>query len=242
MLRPLRRRLRRIRYYSAHREETAWTRGADAALFITLGLALPMVLLCDAVAVRPFIVMEQPGALDRRDGGGVHAHLAAAEGVPAWSRDTFGYFTLQLVVESRGWPMTTSTHTRPLRIEYDLFHEPERRFDLGEANDEPLRQAIGEALGRGSHTQLLQSWRIESPHRTNEPLLRWLFGAGLWWILLYIAAMFALGAARLGALLWQRQSAKRIKRLARAGCCIHCGYDLRGTEFSERCPECGELA
>ena len=37
-----------------------------------------------------------------------------------------------------------------------------------------------------------------------------------------------------------RRDRGRLQRLA-TGRCAECGYDLRGLEFNERCPECGQL-
>jgi uncharacterized paraquat-inducible protein A len=33
----------------------------------------------------------------------------------------------------------------------------------------------------------------------------------------------------------------RESRRRKAGCCIHCGYDLRASKQSATCPECGAL-
>ncbi len=242
MLRPLRRRLALIRYYSASREETPWTRAGDAMLFITLVLALPAVLLCDASVIRPSVALEQKGTLDRASAGHMDARLAEPERNPPWTERTVGTFTLQLVEESRGWPLSTSIQTLPLRIEYDLLLEPKSRPDTGGIDDEPKRDAIEAALVREDRQRLLLAMERNTPERKSEPLLRWALGAGLWWVFLYIAGMCLLGLARLGAAVWQRQVDSRARRFARLGRCIHCGYDLRGTEFSERCPECGELA
>ena len=54
-------------------------------------------------------------------------------------------------------------------------------------------------------------------------------------VLMTVFAMVAvmLAFAIMGALVVIRQSVRRAR-----GCCVHCGYDLRGTTEA-RCSECG---
>ena len=84
-------------------------------------------------------------------------------------------------------------------------------------------------------------WRGGGPERR----FRWLaIGAGalVWWVILYVLAALVILCARAWATARRRQRQDRWSVRRAEGRCAHCGYDLRGIEFSERCPECGHLA
>jgi len=51
----------------------------------------------------------------------------------------------------------------------------------------------------------------------------------------------AMPVARWIAHLRSELAHRRERRTRARGRCPDCGYDLRGLEFSERCPECGRL-
>jgi hypothetical protein len=52
MIRRLRHKLRMIRYYSAPRHRTVWTRVMDVALIASFLLALPVTWMCDLMVSR----------------------------------------------------------------------------------------------------------------------------------------------------------------------------------------------
>jgi hypothetical protein len=56
----------------------------------------------------------------------------------------------------------------------------------------------------------------------------WLAGIGFLALVVYLV---------FGVILTRR--ADRRVRLLESGCCVNCGYDLRGTTDRCRCPECG---
>ena len=56
-----------------------------------------------------------------------------------------------------------------------------------------------------------------------------------WSVVMLTAAPFGLAGAG-----WAVRRARMLHR-AFKGRCAHCGYDLRGSRYSGRCPECGEL-
>ncbi len=55
----------------------------------------------------------------------------------------------------------------------------------------------------------------------------------------YNVAIYSVAAWGLGWTLWQVPRAIRGKRRKARGCCVRCGYDLKGLAAGAACPECG---
>ena len=105
--------------------------------------------------------------------------------------------------------------------------------------------AGNDPLDTPAHRRWLDAWTGTGRAEPRPVLTRYwrgtFLGIGCWWL-----AFMAICAV-LVALTWSlthfslgRRLDRHQARLAQ-GRCGYCGYDLRGLEFHERCPECGNL-
>ncbi len=254
MLRVLRRKLHAIDYYSARRERSLWTRLRDAALPVTLLATLPIVALMNLVLQRPIAGEMHHGTI-WRDLDHAHtaifddfaderpSHLPRSTESPAPDERgiSAGQFRLYARHAERGWPLTTSRVDLPIDGEVELYRERGRTRWRMLDDENGARMAIIAALSEKRAPQdLVQAHQVES-HVTVYPL-RWLGNAMIWWALLYLGAAIALVCLHFAVTRIQRRVALRARRLRRSGRCPNCAYDLRGLEFSDRCPECGDLS
>jgi hypothetical protein len=245
MFRRLRHKLRLIDYHSAQRERTVWSRATDVALFVTLVMALPLTWLMDVAVVREHEAAFLSGAIGRRPGGVLHAEVIDDTTLARmWTQGSqMGNFELVLVNEHRGWPVTTSIRRPATKLNMNLFEwlKPNQK-DVDIAGVDPtLRAAIDQAVDESTHDEVRARWGAAVPG-VERFVWGWLGSAILWWLLLFFGSAIVIQMLRLAAAWREARGAKRARRLAREGLCPACGYNLTGLEWSERCPECGELA
>lgn len=246
MLRNFRHKLRMIRYYSATRKATAWTRAMDMALIVSLPLALLATWVCDVAVMRKTVPIDLHGQLIRADDSNIVAAVMISDGPSRASIGRpIGNFQFQVEDDLHGWPLTTSVHRRPGRLDLDILSEAKPRQDVRLSADDPLRQAIAQAILEQDEQQALIALNnLDGDSGSSQVRRYWvttLADAAMWWIMLVLASSFSISMLRFGALIAKGRSSARRAQLRAQGRCIACGYDLRGVEFSERCPECGEL-
>lgn len=242
-----RRKLALIRYYSANREHTAWTRAMDMSLLLSLLLAVPAAWYADENIWRSESSIVFVGHLIPEDEGGIEARRFDDEGtgsLPPANPENIGSFRLQMEQGWRGFPLrSTRVLGRPTLL-VNNFEANTSQVDpqLEQAN--PIRLAITELLTAKSDDEdvelLLNRWRDDAAvGETN--LLAWAANAALWWFMLFASLGVAIFLARFVTIMaWSSRDARRAM-LEADGKCPHCTYDLRGLEFSDRCPECGNL-
>ena len=242
MLRRLRHKLAMIRYYSAPRKETAWTRAADVALWITLLLALPAAWIGDVShadhepgpAVSGFLIGENVQNLEAWAVTDRNIKQNPPEG------RNFGRWRLHVTDVHRGWPLITSVHRQPAQLDLDILSEPRERVNAQLAADDPIRIAIARELEQEEQTDIIAAWaQLSSEGRYHW--MNWLIAAGGWWILMAFTSWIVIAIARLATLYVRDRIALKRHNLAAEGKCAQCGYDLTGLEFRDRCPECGTL-
>jgi hypothetical protein len=244
MFRWLTRRLHHIRYHSAPRPQTVWSKAADLALAATLVLAWPATWAADRVWGGPAPITEEiPGRLGRELDGSLTAWLFDPDHDTGWPADLtpHGEFKLVGTVQKRGWPLTTSMQWREPVLTLRVFSDPDSG---GAARLEPgtaLHDAIDAALSKSKHDLVLAQWRGDEEAFRQMNWRAWFFSGMLWWLMLLAFALLLLGIARFGAALSRVRQLTRKYVRSSEGLCSHCGYDLRGLEFRDRCPECGEL-
>jgi hypothetical protein len=112
MLAPLRRHLRRIRYYSASPQRTAWHRALDTALFATFFLGFAAAIACDYLIERQITVAAYDGRLMRDESGQVLVRLIDPDQRARWEGGSpVGEFDMHVSDRAAGWPLTAWTWT-----------------------------------------------------------------------------------------------------------------------------------
>ncbi len=245
-LRAVRNKLREIRYYSATRTATRWTRALDIALAVALALALPVTWALDHgyVARRP--IEQISGSLYQNPDGAVWAWTAELYELPEDIRGDailYGAFKLGLPTEERGWPFVTSRQPGPTQLDVRLFAQGVSLDNAHLPLDSPLRQAIESGLMKAGYaaaaTALLQDLGV--PPDASLRLPAWPANVMVWSVLLPLSGWLIAGLLRGGWLLADSTRLTKRRRCQVEDRCVSCGYDLRGSVFSERCPECGAL-
>ncbi len=166
-----------------------------------------------------------------------------------------GAFRVTVQTEDHGWPFVTAQARLRADTNIELFAEDRSLTAADLPPESPVRTAIERVLvesGRGGAAVAL--WGGETGVRTagSSRPRAWVANGIVWSMLLVIAAwlivsLVRVGAlfvavARLGGLPAAAARTGREERRRRSGQCIACGYDLRGSRYSERCPECGTLS
>lgn len=244
MLRRVRHKLRMIRYYSAHRPETAWTRAFDRALIVSFFLAFPATWICNTSVMHRAETVSVSGQLLSLDGRIMAVILAtsAKRSIPMEAMP-LGTFSLRAEDRVRGWPLTTSIERMPARLDLDIVKEPKTRKNAQLPADDPYRAAIELGLDQDGQAEALAARQAfaQSSSITHQHWMSWLIATGVWWLGLMFASWLALGAARIVSIKVMHSMQTRKQRLRAEGKCHTCGYDMTGLEFNEKCPECGNL-
>ncbi len=246
MFRWWRRKLRVIGYYSASREETIWTRLGDVALILSLLLAFPGAWMMDTQIRRTTPSLTLVG-LVRYDAGRqlVATVLNEEESlvIPAESGEYWGSFRLVSHEEERGWPLMTSTVILEPEFKLTRAGRQETAAPITAEERERLKEVVQTAIARRNEpafTELSEHWQSDRVAVENH-LFAWVGGTALWWITLFVVFSVLLMISRFAAIFLTNNRRARERMLLAEGKCAHCGYDLRGLEFSDRCPECGQL-
>ncbi len=228
--------LRRIEYYSASRPRTIWAKLDDAALIACLVLALVATWLTHRLIEQPVEPRRMSLVASQAGGGGVVVNEADSDVSPG---AFLASIELRQPLSQSGWPAATAVHHTPAE---QHIRYADRPFvdDLDDLpTDDPVRQAM-----TGIITKDDPRWLI-APGDGDATTMRpvgWVLNIGVWCIILLPTALLMLRAVRVGMFtVLYIDDRRRIKR-SKENRCPTCGYPLHGLEFSERCPECGELA
>ncbi len=242
MLSRVRHKLRMMRYYSASRPVTIWTKAHDIAMVGSFFLAFPAAWLCNLMAVQNTTAIELQGLLLRHDDSSISAPLISSQNSRVFDRGgmTFGSFTLVVQDRHRGWPFTTSIHRPPAQLELLLARQRSPQKNVQLPSDDPIRIAIQASLQENDQTDALASF-VSNTTQVRQHWLSWFIATGVWWIALMFACSFIIFLAKYTTQIVKSKLRQRKAMLRRQGKCHTCGYDMTGLEFNERCPECGEL-
>lgn len=243
MLGTVRRQLALIRYYSAPQRLSAWTKAADLALILSLVPALLTVWTLDSTAGRVVDTAILHGRLAREADGTIYAWFIGADEIYAPWQIPNGYGTFMFVSDIReyGVPIATTERLEKPRLDLDLFLEsgPTKQGVVLPADSE-LRLAIDEALRLSGQRKLLTAWLTDRSF-VERRRLSWMASTVTWWFAWGVASVVVVQVTRLLSFLVARKRAARRAGFQMTLQCYNCGYDLRGSEFSDRCPECGAL-
>lgn len=245
----IREQLRLVRYYSADRPSTGWGRATDIALALAIGLALPATWLADRGYASRSEANQITGKLFQEPEGAMWATVKpTADGREAITRTRgdavfAGAFLITSSVEQHGWPFASSQRRPVGTLNVALFAEGQSLTAGDLPAGSPVRTAIEAALldagyGRAGAT-IWDSRRSASVIDRRWPA--WLANLIVWLLLLPIGAWVIVLLARLGWLFVEMPLRARQLKRRLENRCPHCDYDLRGSTFSERCPECGAV-
>ncbi|MHC4130247.1 MAG: hypothetical protein ACYTE6_13340 [Planctomycetota bacterium] len=244
--RAIRNQLRLIRYYSATRPYNRWSRALDIALASALALAIPATWGLDSVLIRHATIETGTGKLFQEADGRLWAWAGfpsmpplAIQGDATFS----GTFWVDVTTEDRGWPFITSRRPRPAQLTVDLFAERRALQSADLPVDSPVRLAISVGLGDAGLLDAAAAVRQDpalAPSAFNRPAA-WAANALTWALLLAISAWVMVSLLRVVWLPVESAHHARRKQRRRQDRCANCGYDLRASGLSERCPECGTL-
>lgn len=127
--------------------------------------------------------------------------------------------------EWRGWPLTTRHVVEPTEIELSM---------LAGAPARDRTAALRAAERLAGTSGLVVPSRAERTH-----VAAWVFSAGIWWMLLALAAVLVIEPLRWTVTVVRRtRTAVRQSRIDRCHC-PNCGYDAKHSILMGRCPECG---
>jgi hypothetical protein len=155
----------------------------------------------------------------------------------ASAEDVAGMWRISLDETRRGWPAIASIEREAPEISIDILGERAPRTALPEGD--PIRRAIEVSLRQEGPHELLDA--LDSRPRTRVIWYGWLASALMWWVALTLLIVFTLTLAEYAWRIRRARLGARGAERAATGLCPACGYDMRGLEFSERCPECGAL-
>ena len=130
---------------------------------------------------------------------------------------------------SRGHICPKGAALQDIHADPDRLRHPMRRGPNGWERIE-WEEAFAAAAWGGS----------ERPAVTRR-LGAWLANGIIWSFALMVVARLSVIAVRIAAAIVSAGRASGRRRRAESGRCAGCGYDLRGSTFGERCPECGVL-
>jgi len=234
--------IRLIRYYSATRKRTVWTKAIDIGLAASVFLSLPMTWAMDQMVMRAQPPVLVSGKVFEDESGLIFATLSGDEiDVDILSHAAYlANFDFRIEMTRRGWPFVTSEYGLKPLLNMDIFAlgQGSRATEL-EINS-PQRMAISRALIKAEYNNEVRIWDSTNSKANNNPAT-WAANTIIWTIILVVVSWISVWITRfIYIYLLTGKFYKKYQR-GESGLCTECGYDLRGNQFGERCPECGVL-
>jgi hypothetical protein len=247
MFRRLLKTWRRINYYAAHREATAWTRMSDAALVLSFVLAVPATWMSGLLVERHPMALEASGAL-----------VQPADSIEplAWIADEVGHigasaggsrlgsFRIEAFDTTFGWPFVLRTEPRAAKLYLDMFRSSQMEMDVAHDPGDRNQQAIAEVVRTEGEPILFRRWQARSDVTVLAPdhsVIGWIGNTIVWWVMLLVLFSMLITTMKFLSFVAELRHVSKWNRRRKRNQCLDCGYDLHGLDFNERCPECGAL-
>lgn len=157
--------------------------------------------------------------------------------------EIFSHFTVEIFHRNRGFPLTTSREKSQPHISLQRIGSTGNDTSVDLIEGSPVYVAVRSALktcGLEEADTAIAIWEGREPE-VEQLYLSWAGVAILWCLSLFAISSLVLLFSRIFSIFVLRNQSSRYEALSASGKCIHCKYDLRGLDFSERCPECGNL-
>lgn len=219
---------RRARYYAPSRRRTVWQRWIDRSLWISL--------LLSPLAVLALSMFVQQSAIDSRnaamlwlgDSNQIEGAMLRNDKAPAWSvGHPIGIWELRATHHLQGWPLPVIESARRLEFFPSQVLDPQFTADQIRPVFDRLSQRDPALPTAGGMAQVL-------PWNFIADIL-------LLWPPLFAMLALLVGVARFLTTFLQRRTAAQASEHSATGRCQRCGYDMRGSVMSARCPECGAV-
>lgn len=219
-------------------------------MVLSIVLSGVCVVIAEQLVIEPATVTSEYGGIGQLDDGSFVGCGADQNGSVTWSQGSaYGEFTVYHDEHQRGWPYPSRRDDQPIRLDVNVYGETGVRRDVALKPDDPLRRALAALVRAGpAHPSepdyvVLAQWLDGNSDRAGDRR-SWhatIAGAITWIGLLLGVQLVLIGIARITTRYARIHLHGRRKERASDGRCHHCGYDLRGLEFTDRCPECGTL-
>ncbi len=230
--------LRDIRYHSARVRRTRWHRLADAWLLWSLPVSVAACVTASILVQTSRMEVLDKGTVGMKDERTV-AFLDSDRIHARWQENrVIGVFELRRAVEEGGWPFWSWRSVGPVETAFERLGYATGLQVIPRGTGDDVVAAITAAASRG-HPGL--SAALAAGLESHRSVGGWAANLALWWVSLLVAGMASIQVMRF--LAWRVdliRTRRRRRRMSRH-LCPRCEFDLHGSDWSERCPECGEL-
>ncbi len=247
MLGRLRDRLALIRYHSAERTHSRWTRVLDVALVVCVGAGIGTLLVIENFATDETEIVRQQVLLRGEMDLQLEARFLLKDEDLRQGAYPAGEVTIRLLQREHGWPVPTRLETNLLQFDVNDFLRVGTDIDVDLDPDSPLGRALQDGFDRWDgralspiEPALAEAWK-QPASGAQRYWIGTILGAGMWWIALFLLTVIAVRLTQVTTFFMVRRRFGRAHARLSSGECAKCGYNLTGLEFNEHCPECGAL-
>lgn len=234
-LRTVRSRLRDIRYHSARQRRPRWVRVMDSALLASPCVALAIALGTNYLPGRSVTTTLLTGRVAIASGGQPIVWLLERTPGSVHFLTPVGDFSVSRASIERGFPFTG------MHVDSPPMLDPFRPALRSQPTPPPAAAVAMDAFIQRELAPDIAARYSRGTSHSSMSLAGVAANFSVWWLVVLVATWLIVQTLRAMTSIGGAASHLRTERLRRAGRCVHCGYDVRGIAWSERCPECGTL-